>query len=154
MFELLSNLNPTLPCFGRENWQSRIRHHATIHPEYSDLTVFAGRETSDIVYDDASGILTELLITKGHLSNTHWAGKTPRYYIEVKSTLDRCETPFYVSDDQAERVSGQLSRFLVRVTAVSMLTLLLPRCAGQRTVTLVVIINTKSTPFSGSLIWD
>ena len=57
------------------------------------------------MYDDVSGVLTALLISKGHLSSSQWAGQMPRYYIEIKSTLNSCETPFYVSPGQAERVS-------------------------------------------------
>lgn len=106
VFELLSKLDPSLPGFGRSNWRSTIRHYATAHPSYSDLTSWFGQETSDIVYNDMAGVLTELLINEGHLSRGQWAGKTPKYYIEVKATPDRCETPFYVSDGQAERVSA------------------------------------------------
>lgn len=58
------------------------------------------------MYDDASGDLTELLMTKGHLLS-EWVHKTPRYYIEVKSTMDQCEMPFYVSHGQAERVRAK-----------------------------------------------
>jgi len=72
------------------------------------MSRFTGRETTDIVYNDASGILTALLIRKGQLSSSHWAGKRPRYYIEVKSTLNSCDTPFFVSDGQADRVSTDL----------------------------------------------
>lgn len=104
VFVLLSSLDPELTGFGRDNWQSTIRHHAAAHHDFADLTSWTGRETSDIVYDDDCGDLTELLVAKGHLSQA-WKHKTPRYYIEVKSTLDRCETPFYVSHGQAERVS-------------------------------------------------
>ncbi len=104
-FELLSNLNPRLPLFSRANWRSTIRHYANEHPDYKDLTPFIGSELSDIFYDDASGTLTTLLIHKGHLSKGLWEHKKPRYFIEVKSTLNRCETPFYVSQGQAERVS-------------------------------------------------
>jgi hypothetical protein len=78
-----------------------------------DLSSFIGQETSDIVYDDASGVLTALLIKKGHLSKAHWAGKMPRYYIEVKSTLNYCATPFFVSDGQAARVSTNLDHHML-----------------------------------------
>ncbi len=43
--------------------------------------------------------------SKGHLSNGLWEGKTPRYYIEVKSTLSHCQTSFHASQGQPERVS-------------------------------------------------
>ncbi|KAJ4286393.1 hypothetical protein N0V88_008016 [Collariella sp. IMI 366227] len=44
-----------------------------------------------------SGVLTSILISKGHLPSARWQGKTPNYYIEVKaSTLD-CNTQFFVT---------------------------------------------------------
>ncbi len=105
VFEFLSNLDPPLPSFSSDNWRSTIRHYANEHPKYSNLAPFGGSETSDIVYHDVHGVLTTLLILKGQLSRSLWEDKTPKYYIEVKSTLSRCETPFYVSQGQAERVS-------------------------------------------------
>lgn len=105
VFELLSNLDPSLLGFNRDNWQSTIRKYAQAHPEYADLTPWGGTETSDIVYDDVSGVFTTLLIEKGYLSGTNWEGKTPKYYIEVKSTTDQCSTPFFISDSQLDRVS-------------------------------------------------
>lgn len=102
VFELLSKL---LPSFGHNNWQSTIRYLASDHPRYGDLTDWNGVETSDIVYEDSSSALTDLLINKGHLSDEQWGGATPKYYIEVKSTLDRCPAPFHVTHGQADRVS-------------------------------------------------
>lgn len=104
VFELLSNLDPSLLGFNRDNWQSTIRKYAQAHPEYADLTPWGGTETSDIVYDDVSGVFTTLLIEKRYLSGTNWEGKTPKYYIEVKSTTDQCSTPFFVSDGQLDRM--------------------------------------------------
>ncbi|RYP79682.1 hypothetical protein DL769_002822 [Monosporascus sp. CRB-8-3] len=100
VFELLSSLQPNLPGFCRGNWQSLIRQYVNVHPEYRDLPRFQGEETSDIVYHDASGALTTLLIQKGYLAGNRWTGKTPKYYIEVKSTTDLCATPFFVSGKQ------------------------------------------------------
>ena len=108
VYVFLSSL--ALPYFGRENWRSTIRHLAAAHPRYSDLTSWDGRETTDFVYDDVRGVFTALLISKGHLSGSQWEGKAPRYYIEVKASLDRRETPFHVSQDQAERVSPKSER--------------------------------------------
>lgn len=67
VFILLSSLNPSLQSFGRENWQSTIRYHAAAYPKFRALTNWTGREISYIVYDDASGVLTRLFMTKGHL---------------------------------------------------------------------------------------
>lgn len=69
MLVLLSNLNSRLPSLGLDNWKSTIRHNAAAHPSYSDLMSWIGRETSDIVYDDVSGVLIDLLINKGHLKS-------------------------------------------------------------------------------------
>lgn len=93
VFELLSRLNPTLVGFDRSNWQSTIRHYVRLHADYANLSNWGGKETSDIVYADASGRLTTLLISKGYLSEASWLGKTPRYYIEVKSTTDSARYP-------------------------------------------------------------
>lgn len=85
------------------------------HPDYADLSRWSGRETSDIVYDDVSGTFTNLLIKKGYLPEKvylpeyHWENKTPRYFIEVKSTTGQCATPFFMSSGQYERVRA-LSR--------------------------------------------
>lgn len=60
VFELLSQL----PGFTRENWQSTIRRYVTVHPEYQDIEPWVGAETSDMVYDDSKGALTELSLAK------------------------------------------------------------------------------------------
>ncbi|RYP16371.1 hypothetical protein DL765_005151 [Monosporascus sp. GIB2] len=100
VFELLSSLQPNLPGFGRGNWRSLTRQYVNVHPDYKDLPSFQGKETSDVVYHDASGALTTLLIQKSYLPGNRWTGKTPRYYIEVKSTTDLCATPFFISGNQ------------------------------------------------------
>lgn len=105
VFELLSGLSPPLPGFGRENWQSQIRKFVTVHAKYSDMLPWNGRETSDIVYHDKDRILTELLVEKGHLQREDWLKKTPRYFIEVKCTVGKASTPFYISKAQYRRVS-------------------------------------------------
>lgn len=63
-------------------------------------------ETSDLVYDDTQGQFTDLLIGNGYLDDTKWRGARPRYYLEVKTTTGQSETPFYVSTNQYELVSG------------------------------------------------
>lgn len=63
-------------------------------------------ETSDIVYDDTHGVLTSILARKGYLTGGHWRDQRPRYYIEVKTTMDACSTPLFVSENQYERVSN------------------------------------------------
>ena len=67
-----------------------------------------GRETSDIVYEDMGPDyrFTALLARLGYLR----AGGTPpgtilRYYLEVKTTLGKCENRFFMSRAQYNRVS-------------------------------------------------
>ena len=96
----MSNLDPELPGFGRENWQSTIRKYVTVHRGYVFMDDWEGRETSDITYNDSSGVLTDVLIDKGYLTADHWRGKRPKYYIEVKSTTGHCGRPFFMSKHQ------------------------------------------------------
>ncbi|KAF7631517.1 hypothetical protein AFLA_012373 [Aspergillus flavus NRRL3357] len=104
VFEVLSHLNPNLPGFSRENWQSTIRKYVRLHEDYTDLEPWGGRETADLVYTDSEGTLTSFLVAKDYLSSERWAGKRPRFYLEVKSTTSTCETPFYMSKYQYERM--------------------------------------------------
>jgi len=62
------------------------------------------RESADITYDDAQGIITPLLIEKGYLDQGIWENRKPRYFIEVKSTFRDCNTAFYMSHSQYEKV--------------------------------------------------
>lgn len=105
MFEVLSRLNPTLPGFSRDNWESTIRKYVRLHGDYADMEPWNGRETADITYTDSGGVFTSLLIDKGYLRSEIWAGRRPKYYLEVKSTTSTWETPFYMSKFQYERVS-------------------------------------------------
>ncbi|KKZ64488.1 hypothetical protein EMCG_09530 [[Emmonsia] crescens] len=65
-----------------------------------------GRETSDITYTDSDGVFTSLLIDKGYLRAEIWAGRRPKYYLEVKSMASTWETPFYMSKFQYERMQN------------------------------------------------
>lgn len=76
-----------------------------VHPDYADLTRWTQSETTDIVYNDINGTLTERLIEAGYLDHAAWHGKTPMYGIEVKSTEGECDTPFFVSRWQQRLVS-------------------------------------------------
>jgi hypothetical protein len=105
VFEVLSHLNPGLPGFSRQNWQSTIRKYVTAHHEYSDMDPWNGKETTDIIYDDRDGVLTSLFIDKEYLSSEVWAERRPKYFIEVKSTTRSCETPFFMSKNQYQTVN-------------------------------------------------
>jgi hypothetical protein len=92
--------------FDLQHWRSGIRGYAEVLPEYRGLRAWPGRETSDLVYDDINGVFTRLMISLGYLNADYWAGKTPRYYIEVKCTTGACETPCIVSQHQVDLVSA------------------------------------------------
>jgi hypothetical protein len=77
----------------------------SVHADYAKLLNWDEQETSDIVYDDYLGVFTTFLIDKGYLSEASWQGKTPKYYIEVKSTTEQCKTPLFMSRGQFKRVS-------------------------------------------------
>ncbi|OAA54856.1 ATPase-like, ATP-binding domain protein [Cordyceps fumosorosea ARSEF 2679] len=98
VYELLFKEN--LPGWGRDNWQSRIRTYARAHPDYALLEAWTRSETSDLVYDDSQGHLTEKLINWGYLEAEKWQHACPKYYLEVKTTTGPCETPFYASGKQ------------------------------------------------------
>lgn len=75
-----------------------------MHPEYANMQPWHGRETADITYEDQDGDLTDLLINKGYLAEEEWGDRKPQYYIEVKSTVGVCSTPFYMSDSQYHKM--------------------------------------------------
>ncbi|KAH7320590.1 hypothetical protein B0I35DRAFT_459384 [Stachybotrys elegans] len=82
------------------DWKSTLRHYASIHPEFTHLTQWSGRETADFVFEDSGGALTSRLVMNGYLNSEEWAGRQPRYFIEVKTTPGPRDTPFYVSKSQ------------------------------------------------------
>ncbi|SPN99278.1 uncharacterized protein DNG_02315 [Cephalotrichum gorgonifer] len=102
VFELLSALS--LSGWSRANWPSTIRHYTTLHRDYEDMEPWHGRETADLTYDDTNGDLTEVLINAGYLEEDEWQDARPKYLLEVKSTTGPCETPFYVSKYQYQRM--------------------------------------------------
>ncbi|KAK5625070.1 hypothetical protein RRF57_000786 [Xylaria bambusicola] len=107
VFEMLSSLNPSLPNFDRTNWQSTIRKYVTVHPNYADMAPWTGRETADIVYKDVSRKFTDLLLDGGYLDNTadvSWEVVRPTYLIEVKTTTQSVNAPFFVSRRQFQRM--------------------------------------------------
>lgn len=86
------------------DWQSNMRNLVKQHPSFKDWPDWKGAETSDIVYPDDHGRLTSLLIDNGYLASHAWKGKTPEYFIEVKSTLSDRNREFYLSSNQYSRV--------------------------------------------------
>jgi hypothetical protein len=108
-FEILSALN--LPDFTLENWRSTIRGELSRSVHYANLANWAGRETADIVYLDATGALTRYLRYSSEGAFPHqihedrnFVTHPIEYYLEVKSTPGRCSTRFYLSGSQYKRV--------------------------------------------------
>src|SRR3569833_781709 len=107
VFELLSSLRPALVGFTHDNWQSTIRKYVDVHPEYSGMLPWTGRETSDITYDDRTSVLTNTHNNKEkHTQPDKRQRRNLKYYIEVKSTFGSCDTPFFMSDNQNHKVIG------------------------------------------------
>ncbi|KIM99744.1 hypothetical protein OIDMADRAFT_125409, partial [Oidiodendron maius Zn] len=104
VFEILKRLNPPLPRFSDSNWKSSIRKYVTVHESYQDMGAWEGYEQSDIMYNDIKGEFTQLLIDNGYLDGKVWANAKPRYSLEVKSTTGDCETTFFLSIGQYQRV--------------------------------------------------
>jgi len=105
VFEVLSQLDPGLHGWSRQNWQSRIRHYVAIHPSYIGMLSWLHLETADLTYEDTMGNLTAMLIDHGYLAEDEWRDARPKYFIEVKSTTGPCNTPFYMSKGQYRLVS-------------------------------------------------
>ncbi|KAI0447658.1 hypothetical protein F4803DRAFT_573525 [Xylaria telfairii] len=106
VFELLKNANTELPLLSEANWKSTIRKYVKVHQDYAAMEPWTGNEKADLEYNDCEGVLTKLLIDKGHLDKESWVGRKPYYYIEVKSTTKACEAPFYMSKAQYTRMKN------------------------------------------------
>jgi Ino eighty subunit 1 len=63
-----------------------------------------GVERADIMYMDQNSALTNLLIDKGYLTPDSSSSAGLQYYIEVKTTMGACVTPFYMSNRQFKMV--------------------------------------------------
>lgn len=97
-----------LPSFDLDNWESTIRGLVAVHPRYTDLRNWPGRETADITYDDEFGILTAILIANGYLVEQVWGDARPKYFIEVKTTTGGCGDRLFVSENQYRLVCREL----------------------------------------------
>jgi hypothetical protein len=92
---------------------------------YHDMHDWPGRyETSDIVYEDNDGILTRFLIDTGYLDQDIWAGATPEYSIEVKTTTRGCNDRFIMSTNQYKMVRSRLVPNFAMIKKRYLLTLL------------------------------
>ncbi|KAF1971993.1 hypothetical protein BU23DRAFT_469303 [Bimuria novae-zelandiae CBS 107.79] len=113
VYEILSGLN--LPGFSIDNWRSRIRGELRIHSRYAAVTNWQGRETADFVYTDRDGSLTQYLAENcsggmpERVLDARPQGMAPKpieYYLEVKTTTSRCDTRFYMSGSQYQRMEN------------------------------------------------
>ncbi|CEJ93514.1 hypothetical protein VHEMI09096 [[Torrubiella] hemipterigena] len=104
VYELLSRLDPSLPGFFLSNWCSTIRGYVSSHPDYSDLESCDGPEPSDIVCKDDSGVFTNMLVEHGYMEASVLDEPPIQYYIEVKTTTTKCNTAFYMSNSQYNKV--------------------------------------------------
>jgi hypothetical protein len=93
-----------LPGFTRDNWKSIVQGEVKIHRKYSDMESWNGAETADITYNDIQGNFTRLLIDNGYLPSDVWQNARPLYYLEVKTTTKECNTHFFMSKSQYQRV--------------------------------------------------
>lgn len=108
VFELLSGLNPKLPGFELNNWQSAARGYVNLHQDYTTLQPWKWGESDDIIYKDSSNAFTSHLFKMGYLDK-QWLSESPEYDIEVKTTMsNNIETPFHMSKYQYARVRASL----------------------------------------------
>lgn len=119
VFKLLSDLK--IPDFTKENWQSTIRGELRVSAHFANLSNWHGRETADLVYLDQTGELTQFLRDrcKGGFPqqvgpNWNFEADPIEYYLEVKTSTTSCETRFYMSGAQYDRVSHDWSICLNR----------------------------------------
>jgi hypothetical protein len=64
------------------------------------------KEHADFTYPDTNGGLTKLLTEFGFLRDIQiWSSNPPTYHLEVKSTSESCNEPFYMSNNQVDKVS-------------------------------------------------
>lgn len=63
------------------------------------------RDYADFTYRDVHGGLSRLLLRYGFIQDVrHWLTNPPTYHLEVKSTTATCNEPFFMSNNQVEKV--------------------------------------------------
>jgi hypothetical protein len=72
------------------------------HPPFTERE----RDYADFTYIDSEWTLTKLLSETEFKITDTWprSSKPPTYHLEVKSTTEKCEEPFYMSNNQVEKV--------------------------------------------------
>lgn len=96
------------------------------HPPFTELE----KDYADFTYVDSGWALTTLLSQMGFKMTDAWpqSEKAPTYHLEVKSTTEKCDEPFYMSNNQVEKVCPRS-----RVT----------RCATHADSDRLVVINCR-----------
>lgn len=90
------------------NWTSRVRHHVSILESFEHIGKWeADHEVTDLQYEDKSGKLTRLLLSLEYLQPES-VSHQPKYLIEVKTGVGKCESEFHVSDTQYRLVRKSL----------------------------------------------
>jgi hypothetical protein len=91
-----------LPNWDYSCWTSRNRNEFG-HPQFTELE----RDFADFTYIDTEKALTRLLIAGGYSRAEEWLSTSERpitYHLEVKSTNEACEEPFFMSNNQVDMV--------------------------------------------------
>jgi hypothetical protein len=98
-----------LPDWSESNWTSKSRVEAR-------RSQFDGAEAdfADFTYKDITGSLTRIFLDQGITAADAWLRDLDNpitYHLEVKSTVGDCSEPFYMSNNQVEKVrlTSQLS---------------------------------------------
>ena len=94
------------------------------------MSEYRSREITDVTYKDTDGKMTEWIsrcLDHGENEMPSWLqslkgsnGPWPTYYLEVKSTTDRCETPFFISRNQFHTVRADSECNTTLLTATQM----------------------------------
>ncbi|KAJ0152697.1 Benzoate 4-monooxygenase [Fusarium oxysporum f. sp. albedinis] len=153
VFELLRNMDPPLPRFSRDNWQSQMRKFVTIHPDYSDMLPWTAQETADIVYFDRKRVLTNHLVDKGYLDKTAWQNKKPLFLIEVKSTTGHSRTPFYMSKRQYQRMQENSNTTLSPATSPTVYLIARVSNVDKTNVEVKIYLDPEKLRQDGSLVF-
>lgn len=92
-----------MPDWNGTHWTSRSRVEAGHTP-------FVGKEKdyADFTYPDTTGSLTQILCTRGWDRAEHWLENfsSITYHLEVKATTEKLEEPFYMSNNQIDKVQN------------------------------------------------
>lgn len=87
-----------LPVIG----QSRNRNYLYPSSPFTE----SEKKYADFTYLDNNQNLTKLLMEFGFLRDAQtWLSNPPTYHLEVKSTSESCNEPFYMSNNQLKKVS-------------------------------------------------